>query len=147
VRVLLLIGIVGVIAVLYGADRLVKSRARARRRRVMSVRLEAVTARADKQQEQHQAAEQASQALTSFMPAIQRPPTDLPGVPAHGPARPRTARDRAAQRDAARHDHDSGHAPRRAPRPAEPKARGADRAAHGEAVSRPHPQRDSRPAV
>jgi hypothetical protein len=113
----------------------------------MSVRLEAVTARADRQQERHQAAEQASQALTSFMPAIQRPPSDLPGVPAHGPGRPRTARDRAAQRDAARHDHDSGHAPRRAPRSGEHKARNGERPARGDAPSRPHPQRDGRPAV
>jgi hypothetical protein len=151
VRVLLLIGIVGVILALYAADRLVKARARTRRRRTMSDRLTAVTVRADEQQEQRQAAEQAGAELTSFMPAIQRPPADLPGVPPHGPVRPQGARDRAAQReatrhDAAKHDHDAGRAPRRAPRSGEHKARGADRSPHGDAA-RTGPQRDGRPAV
>jgi hypothetical protein len=156
VHVLLLIGIICVALALYAADRLVKARARARRRRSMTDRLEAATVRVEEQIEQRHATELASQALTSFMPAIQRPPSDLPGVPPHGPARLRTAKERAAQHDAAKHDaaqydaaqhdHDSGHGGRRAPRSGEYKARGADRSPHGEAAARAHPQRDSRPA-
>jgi hypothetical protein len=151
VRVLLLIGIVGVIVALYGTDRLVKARGRARRRRAMSDRLTAVTVRADEQQEQRQATEQASAELTSFMPAIQRPPSGLPGVPPRSPARPQSAGERAAQReaarhDAAKHDHEAGHGPRRAPRSGEHKARGADRSPHGDAA-RTRPQREGRPAV
>jgi hypothetical protein len=149
--VLPLIGIICVILALYGADRLVKARARARRRQSMSDRLEAATVRVEEQIEQRQAAEQAGQALTSFMPAIQRPPSDLPDLAPHGPARPRTAKERAAQRDAAKHDaakrdHESEHGGRRAPRSGEHKARGADRSPRGEAAGRTRPQPDSRPA-
>jgi hypothetical protein len=153
VRVLPLIGIICVILALYGADRLVKARARTRRLRSMSDRLDAATVRVEEQIEQRQAAEQAGQALTSFMPAIQRPPSDLPDLAPHAPARPRTARERAAQRDAARHDadaakrdHESEHGGRRAPRSGEHKARGADRSAHGESAARTGPQPGSRPA-
>jgi hypothetical protein len=71
---LLVAGSVSVAVVLYGMDRAVKARARARRRREMTGRLAAATARADEQQEQRQAAEQAGAALTSVMPAINRPP-------------------------------------------------------------------------
>jgi hypothetical protein len=161
VRVLPLIGIICVILALYGADRLVKARARTRRLRSMSDRLDAATVRVEEQIEKRQAAEQAGQALTSFMPAIQRPPSDLPDLAPHAPARPRTARERAAQHDAAQHDaakhdaakhdaakrdHDSEHGGRRAPRSGEHKARGADRSAHGEAAARTGPQPGSRPA-
>ena len=150
-RVLPLIGIICVILALYGADRLVKARARTRRLRSMSDRLDAATVRVEEQLEQRQAAEQAGQALTSFMPAIQRPPSDLPDLAPHGPARPRTARERAAQRDAAKHDaakrdHESEHGGRRAPRSGEHKARGADRSPHGESAARTGPQPGSRPA-
>jgi hypothetical protein len=156
VRVLPLIGIVCVVLALYGADRLVKARARARRRQSMSDRLDAATVRVEAQIEQRQAAEQAGQALTSFMPAIQRPPSDLPDLAPHSPPRPRTARDRAAQREAAKHeaaqrdaakrDHESEHGGRRAPRSGEHKARAADRSPHGEAAARTRPQPGSRPA-
>jgi hypothetical protein len=151
VRVLPLIGIICVILALYGADRLVKARARTRRLRSMSDRLDAATVRVEEQMERRQAAEQAGQALTSFMPAIQRPPSDLPDLAPHAPARPRTARERAAQRDAARHDaakrdHESEHGARRAPRSGEHKARGADRSPHGEPAARTGPQPGSRPA-
>jgi hypothetical protein len=44
----------------------------------MSDRLAAATARAEEQQEQRQAADQASAALTSVMPAINRPPLTVP---------------------------------------------------------------------
>lgn len=75
---LLIAGSVSAAVVLYGADRAIKARARARRRREMSDRLAAATARADEQQGQRQAAEQASAALTSVMPAINRPPLTIP---------------------------------------------------------------------
>jgi hypothetical protein len=64
----------GVILVLFAADRLVKARIRARRRRQMRARLAEAAARADELQRQRQAAAHASKALTSVMPAIQRPP-------------------------------------------------------------------------
>lgn len=149
-RVLPLIGIICVVLALYGADRLVKARARTRRLRSMTDRLEAATVRVEERIEQQQAAEQAGQALTSFMPAIQRPPSDLPDLAPHGPARPRTARERAAQRDATRHDsarrdHDSERGGRRAPRSGEHKARGGDRSPYGEAAAATGPQ-PGRPA-
>jgi hypothetical protein len=108
----------------------------------MSRRLTAATDRADQQLEQRQVASQAREALTSFMPAIQRPPSDLPGLAPHGPARSRTARMRPAARD-----HDGGLAGRRLPRSGEHPARPADRAPHGEPGPRTtRPQHDSRPA-
>jgi len=54
----------------------------------MSGRLAAATARAEEQQEQRQAAAQASEALTTVLPAIQRPPLTVPGIRSHGAARP-----------------------------------------------------------
>ena len=70
----LIVGCVSVTLVLYAADRAVKARAQVRRLRAMTGRLAAATARADEEQEQRQAADQASVALTSVMPAIKRPP-------------------------------------------------------------------------
>jgi hypothetical protein len=140
VRVLLLIGIVVMVLALYAADRLRKARSQLRRLREMSDRLTAATVRGEEQHEQRQTAKQASQALTSFMPAIQRPPSDLPGVSPPGAARPRAGRDRSGPRD-----HDPGHAGRRGPRSGEHKARSADRSPHGEAA-RACQQPDSRPA-
>ena len=72
-----------VVLVLYTADRIVKARAQVRRLRSMSDRLAAATAKAEEQQERHQAAERASEALTSVLPAIQRPPLTVPGMPYH----------------------------------------------------------------
>ena len=77
---LLVVGFVIVALALYGVDRAIKARAQVRRLRNMSGRLEAATVRADKQQERRQAAAQASAALTSVMPAIERPPLPLPGT-------------------------------------------------------------------
>jgi hypothetical protein len=73
VAVWLIIGCVAVALVLYAVDRAVKARARVRRLRAMSDRLAAATSRADEQQEQRQAADQASAAQTSVMPAINHP--------------------------------------------------------------------------
>ncbi len=141
-RVGLLIGVIGLALLLWAADRMIKATRRARRRRVMTRRLAAATVRADQQLEQRLVAKQASEALTSFMPAIQRPPSDLPGMPPHGPARTRTARKRPAARD-----HDAGLAGRRLPRSGEHPARSADRAGHGEpAAPGARPQPDGRPA-
>jgi hypothetical protein len=69
---LLVLGI-GVVFLLYLADRLVKARGRARRLQNMSERLAAATARADKQLAEREAAAQASAALTSVVPAIKHP--------------------------------------------------------------------------
>jgi hypothetical protein len=142
VRLGLLIGIIGLALLLYAADRLVKARRQASRRRAMTTRLTAATERADEQLGRRKVARQASEALTSFMPAIQRPPSDLPEVTAHRPARPPAGRERPASRD-----HDTGHAGRRWPRSGEHKPRPADHAPHAEPATRPpHPQPDSRPA-
>lgn len=69
----LIVGCVAVALVLYAADRALKARAQVRRLRAMSDRLAAAAVKADQQQEQRQAADQASAALTSVMPAINRP--------------------------------------------------------------------------
>lgn len=81
---LYVLGLVGALLVLYTADRLIKARAQARRLRRMSDRLAAAAARSEEQQAQRQAEERAGAELTSFMPAIARPPLTLPGVrPSH----------------------------------------------------------------
>jgi hypothetical protein len=73
VAVWVIVGCVAAALVLYAADRTVKARAHLRRLRAMSDRLAAATSRADEQQEQRQAADQAGAALTSVMPAINHP--------------------------------------------------------------------------
>jgi hypothetical protein len=83
---LLIVGIVIVALALYGVDRALKARTQVRRLRTMTDRLDAATVRADKQHERRHAAEQASAALTSVMPAIERPPLTLPGTPSHDAA-------------------------------------------------------------
>jgi hypothetical protein len=87
---LLIAGFVGTVLVLYAADRVLKARSQVRRLRTMRDRLVAATARAEDQQAQRQAAAQASAALTSVMPAIERPPLTLPGPTF--PRRPRAPR-------------------------------------------------------
>jgi hypothetical protein len=77
---LLIAAIIAAMILLYVADRVLKAHARARRYRAMSKRLDAATARTDMQQEQQKTAAAASAALTSVMPAINRPPLTLPGV-------------------------------------------------------------------
>jgi hypothetical protein len=84
-------GFIGVVLMLYAADRIVTARAQVRRLRSMSDRLAAATASAGEQQQRRQAAERASQELTSVLPAIQRPPLTVPGM---RPARRGTAQDR-----------------------------------------------------
>ena len=92
---LLIAGFAGLLIVLYAADLIVKARARARRLRRMSGRLAAAAATAEQQHRRRQAAARASRALTSVLPAINRPPGD----PAHHPLPPRTGRDHAGPHD------------------------------------------------
>ncbi len=82
-------GLFGAVLVLYAADRVFKAQAQVRRLRSMSGRLAAATARTEEQQDQRQAAAQASEALTTVLPAIQRPPLTVPGIRSHGAARPK----------------------------------------------------------
>jgi hypothetical protein len=96
---LVIAGVVGIALVLYAVDRGIKARSQARRRRAMRDRLDVATARADRQHEQRQAADQASVALTSVMPAIGRPPLTLPGTRPRPAARPGAGRERAGQQD------------------------------------------------
>lgn len=91
--VVLVVALVIAALVLYGVDRALKARARVRRLRTMSDRLDAATARADRQQEQRQATAQASAALTSVMPAIEHPPLTLPGSEAKAPVRRKAERE------------------------------------------------------
>jgi hypothetical protein len=134
---LLLIGVAGALLLVVAADRVLKARARGRRLRKMSDRLGAATARIEEEHEQRQARDEASQALTSYIPAIQRPPLELPGVPPRVAARRRGAGERETRREReARRDHDARHAGRRTPHG------GAARSA-----SRPEPAVPALPAV
>lgn len=87
--VLLLAGFAGALLVAFAADRAVKALVRARRRRAMSARLAAAAVRAEEQQVQRKASVQASKALTAVIPAIQRPPLTIPGVPPRASGRPK----------------------------------------------------------
>ncbi len=130
VGVLLIIGIVGAVAVLGAADWLLKVRVRLRRRQAMGERLAAAAVRAEEQHERHQEDRHASEALTSYMPAIQRPARAAAGLHAH-PAR-KAGRDRAAPR--------RREGRRRGPRPADAVARDGEHSPRdGVAVSRRHP--------
>jgi hypothetical protein len=96
---LVIAGFVGTVLAAYATDRVLKARSQTRRLRAMRDRLTAATARADEQQGQRQAAAQASAALTSVMPAIERPPLTLPGVPTQGAARPRAGGEHTGPQD------------------------------------------------
>lgn len=120
---LLIGGFIGAMIVLYAADLIMKARSRARRVRRMSERLAAVTVRAEKQQEQQQAAVQASKELTSFLPAINCPPGD----PAHRSARPRTGREHTGPHD------------RVSARPGRRRSRTGENSAAGSGNRRPRP--------
>jgi hypothetical protein len=100
---LFIVGFVIVALALYGVDRAIKARAQVRRLRNMTDRLDAATVRADKQHKRRQAAEQASAALTSVMPAIERPPLTLPGTPSHEAATEATEAGIAAATEVATH--------------------------------------------
>jgi len=85
VSALLIVGVVIAVPVLYAADRVIKARSQARRKAAMSERLAVAAARGEKQHERRQQAAKASAALTSVMPAINRPPLTLPADPAQAP--------------------------------------------------------------
>jgi type II secretory pathway pseudopilin PulG len=85
---LLIAGFAAAIVAGWAADLVLRARVRARRRRVMSERLAAATARAEEQHQRRQAAAHASRDLTSVIPAIKRPPLSVPGVPPRGAGSP-----------------------------------------------------------
>ena len=126
---LLLVGVVAVVIALYLAERFLKARAQARRLHEMNDRLGAVTARVDQQQAQKQARAQASAALTNVMPAINRPPLSLPGVPAHGPARAKPSRERPSSADHGSGGRPAGRPGRRSGRTGDHPVRASER--HG----------------
>jgi hypothetical protein len=113
--VLLVLSFVGVVIVAYAVDRVWKARAQVRRLHNMNDRLTAATARADEQHEERAAEAEKSAELTAFMPAINRPPSSLPGMPARRKGRSGTGRDRAARPDS----RPAARAARRPPRSAE----------------------------
>ncbi len=113
---LLIVGVVAAAIALYLADRFLKARAQARRLREINDRLTAAAARVDEQQAQKQAQARASAALTNVMPAINRPPLSLPGVPARGPARARPSCERPAPAEHGTHSPAAGRPGRRAAR-------------------------------
>jgi hypothetical protein len=126
---LLIAAMIAAMILLYVTDRVLKARARARRYRAMSERLDAAAARTDMQQEQRKTAAAASAALTSVMPAINRPPLTLPGVTRQQRATPaceaKPGREATGPRDhrPARHGDKQAHAGEETahsrPRPAE----------------------------
>jgi hypothetical protein len=78
---------VGIVLAIYAGDRVYKAWARARKRVEMHGRLSAAVVRAEKQHQKRKAAERASGALTSVIPAIRQPPLSLPDMDATGAAR------------------------------------------------------------
>src|SRR5712692_10414666 len=105
---LLIAAMIAAMILLSGTDRVLKVRARARRYRAMSERLDAASARTDIQQEQRKTAAAASAALTSVMPAINRPPLTLPGVAKQQRATPACEAQPGREATGAR-DHRPGH--------------------------------------
>jgi hypothetical protein len=99
VAVQLVVGFVGVVIVLYLADRVRKARAQTRRLHTMNDRLTAATVRADEQLEQREAAAQASADLNSFMPAIEQPPLTVPGAPPRSAAKREPGCERTGSRE------------------------------------------------
>ncbi len=85
--VVLLIAALAVVALLAGGSWIARSRARQRRRRarLSGVRQAAAAAEARAESERRRAAMEASDALTSVIPAIKMPwPTQPPGIGGHG---------------------------------------------------------------
>ena len=77
---LLIAAVLGAMILLYVTDRVIKACARVRRYRAMSDRLDAAAARTEVQQVRRKRSEAAGAALTSVIPAINRPPLTLPGA-------------------------------------------------------------------
>lgn len=99
--ILLILGVIAVMFLLYAVDRTVKARVRARRLRMMTERLAAAVVRAEEQEAERQAEVAASGALTSFMPAINRPVLPIPGRKSTGEATPAGSRSPADSRPGA----------------------------------------------
>jgi hypothetical protein len=129
---LLIVGFVIVALGLYGVDRAVKARAQVRRLRTMTDRLDAAATRAERQEEKRQAVAEASAALTSVMPAIERPPLTLPGTASHDAAAAAETSDAETPDDDASTPSDA--APRAAARPQ-----------GGREHTRPHEHRPAHP--
>jgi hypothetical protein len=85
---LLIAGSAGAVVAGWAVDLVLRARARGRRLRVMSERLAAATARAEEQHQRRQATAHASRELTSVIPAINRPPLSVPGMPSRGAGSP-----------------------------------------------------------
>ena len=82
----LVLGMLAAAFLCFAADRVVKARVKARRMRRISERLAAAAARAEEQQAARAAQAEASAALTSVLPAINRPPLTLPEPVTRGDA-------------------------------------------------------------
>ena len=138
---LLIAAMIAAMILLSVTDRVLKVRARARRYRAMSERLDAATARTDIQQEQRKTAAAASAALTSVMPAINRPPLTLPGVAKQQRATPACEAKPGHEATGAR-DHRPGHAGDKQAHAGDKQVHPGDKQPHaGEetAYSRPRP--------
>jgi len=82
----LVLGMLTAVFLCFAADRVVKARVKARRLRRIGERLAAAAARAEEQQAARAAEAEASAALTSVLPAINRPPLTLPEPVTRGDA-------------------------------------------------------------
>jgi hypothetical protein len=122
VSALLIVGVVIAVPVLYAADRIMKARAQARRKAEMGERLAAAAAKGERLHQRQERAAKASAALTSVIPAINRPPLPAPSEPAPVPPRDSASRQPVARESSAEElggdapAHVSGHGPAR-PRP------------------------------
>lgn len=79
-QVLIIVGIIGVICLLYVGERVIKARGQARHREHMASRLAAAAARAEEKETKRRLSAAAGAALTSVMPAINRPRDTMEGV-------------------------------------------------------------------
>jgi type II secretory pathway pseudopilin PulG len=137
---LLIAAMIAAMILLYATDRILKALARARRYRAMGERLDAAAARSEAQQKQRKSAATASAALTSVMPAINRPPLTLPGTtrPPQATAGCEATPARAADPGRERRRGRSGD---KQARGGERTARGGDKKAHrGEGTAHPRPR-------
>jgi hypothetical protein len=161
VSALLIVGVVIAVPVLYAADRIMKARAQARRKAEMGERLAAAAAKGERQHQRQEQAAEASAALTSVIPAINRPPLPAPSEPAPVPPRDSASRQPVARESSEEpvtrdlglldpaHPEARPEAPEREAREREapgpeapgPEAPGRDAAAHvtGHAPARPRP--------
>ncbi|HZC40091.1 MAG TPA: hypothetical protein VE343_05415, partial [Streptosporangiaceae bacterium] len=80
IHVLIVVGIVVLICAAYLGERVLKARRGARHREQMASRLAAAAVRAEEQEAKRQRSVTAGAALTSVMPAINRPPDTMEDV-------------------------------------------------------------------